>query len=79
VPGVGALTSDDAGPKDLLKTTAASAESTGITNLKLKPASKAKRKLRRGKTVSLTASITFTPDGGSANSQQASVVLKRKR
>ena len=79
VPGVGTLTAADAGPKSLLKPTEAFAETAGTTVLKLKPAKKAKRKLKRGKKVKLTAAVTYTPDGGSANSAEAPVTLKRKK
>jgi subtilisin-like proprotein convertase family protein len=78
IPGPGQLTSDDAGAKDLLKAIGASAQKPGTTMLKVKPAKRTKRKLKRGKKVKLTASVTFTPDGGSANSKQAPVTLKRK-
>ena len=79
IPGPGQLTSDDAGAKDLLKTTDASATKAGTTMLKVKPAKSTKRKLRRGKKVKVTAKITFTPNGGTANSAEAPVKLKRKR
>jgi subtilisin-like proprotein convertase family protein len=79
IPSGGQLTSDDAGSKDLLKTTDAFPETAGTTMLKLKPEKKAKRKLKRGKKVRLTARITYTPNGGSANFAEAPVTLKRKR
>jgi len=79
VPGPGQLTSDDAGSKDQLQTVDGFASAAGITTLKIKPAKSTKRKLKRGKKVNLTAAITFTPTGGSANSTEAPVVLKRKR
>ena len=78
IPGPGKLTSDDAGAKPLLKATDALAERAGPTILKVKPEKRTKRKLRRGKKVKLTARITFTPSGGSANSADAPVVLKKK-
>jgi hypothetical protein len=79
VPGVGALTVADAGQKALIKPADVFAEKAGEVVLKLKPAKKAKRKLKRGKKVKLTAEVTYTPDGGSANSAEAPVTLKRKR
>jgi hypothetical protein len=79
VPGIGTITAVDSGPKSLLKPVEFFAETAGTTVLKLKPASKAKRKLRRGKKVKLTTAVTFTPDGGSANSAEAPVTLKKKR
>ena len=78
IPGPGQLTSDDAGSKDLLKTTDAFVDKAGTTMLKVKPERRTKRKLRRGKKVKLTAEITYTPDGGSAKSADAAVTLKRK-
>jgi hypothetical protein len=79
VPGVGTITAVDAGPKSLLKPADAFAEPAGTTVVELKPAKRAKRKLKRGKKVQLSAAVTFTPDGGSANSTEAPVTLKRKR
>ena len=79
IPFPGQLTSDDAGAKDLLKTTDAFPETAGTTMLKLKPERGAKRKLRRGKKVKLTAAITYTPNGGSPNSTEAAVSLKKKK
>ncbi len=79
IPGPGKLTSDDVdGTKDRLKTTDAFPNAAGTTILKVKPERRTKRKLRRGKKVSLTAEITYTPDGGSANTAEAPVVLKKK-
>jgi subtilisin-like proprotein convertase family protein len=79
IPGPGELTSDDAGSKDLLKTTDAVADKAGTTMLKVKPAKRTKRKLKRGKKVKVTAEITYKPSGGSANSVEAPVKLKLKR
>lgn len=79
VPGPGQLTSDDAGNKDLLRRTEASAAQAGTTTLEIRPVGKAKRKLRRGKKVKLTAEIVYTPDDGTANSAEARVKLKKKR
>ena len=79
VPGIGSIVVIDNAPKSVLKPVEVFAETSGTTVLKLKPAKQAKRKLKRGKKVRLTADITFTPDGGSANSAQAEVVLKKKR
>jgi hypothetical protein len=79
VPGVGTITAVDAGPKSLLKPAETFAETAGTTVLKLKPAKKAKRKLKRGKKVNLTASVIYTPDGGSANDAEAPVTLKKKK
>jgi subtilisin-like proprotein convertase family protein len=78
IPVGGQLTSDDAGGKDRLKTVDAFPETGGTTVLKLKPEKGTKRKLKRGKKVKLTAEITYTPTGGSANSHETPVTLKRK-
>ena len=77
VPGPGQLTSDDAGAKDQLKTVSTAASAAGTIILKVKPSKSTKRKLRRGKKVKLTAKITFTPTGGSANSAETPVKLKK--
>jgi subtilisin-like proprotein convertase family protein len=79
IPNPGTLATDDAGPKDLLKPIEADASKAGKNVVKVKPAKKAKRKLKRGKKVKLTAQITFTPYDGLANSAEAPVTLKRKR
>jgi subtilisin-like proprotein convertase family protein len=79
IPGPGTLGADDAGSDDLLKAVQTDAPKAGTTTITLKPARKAKRKLRRGKKVQLTAAITYTPNDGSANSADAPVTLKRKR
>lgn len=79
VPGVGTITALDAGPKSLLKPAETFAAQPGTAVLELKPAKRAKRKLRRGKKVELTAAVVYTPDGGSANSAEAPVTLKKKK
>ncbi len=79
VPGAGTITAIDDGPKSLLKPAEAFAEQPGTTVLKLKPAKKAKRKLKRGKKIKLTAEVIYTPDGGSANGAEAPVTLKKKK
>jgi subtilisin-like proprotein convertase family protein len=78
VPGAGKITVDDAGAKSLVKTAEASAEKAGTIVIKVKPEKRTKRKLRRGKKIQLTTAITYTPTGGSANSAQAPVTLKKK-
>jgi hypothetical protein len=79
IPNPGTLTAEDAGPKELLKPTSVDASNVGDNTITLKPAKKAKRKLKRGKKVKLTAELTYTPDRGSANSADVPVKLKKKR
>jgi subtilisin-like proprotein convertase family protein len=78
IPNPGTLSSQDAGPKELLKPTETDASSTGKNVITVKPAKRAKRKLKRGKKVSLTAEITYTPYDGVANSAETPVTLKRQ-
>jgi subtilisin-like proprotein convertase family protein len=77
IPNPGTLATDDAGPKDLLKPIETDASNAGKQIVKVKPAKKAKRKLKRGKKVKLTAEITYTPYDGTANSAEVPVKLKR--
>ncbi len=79
IPNPGTLTAADAGPKELLKPTEVNAERAGQTTITLKPAKKAKRKLKRGKKVKLTAELSYTPFDGLANSAQVPVKLKRSK
>jgi subtilisin-like proprotein convertase family protein len=79
VPGPGQITSDDSDSKDRLKTISTFADRGGTFVVQVKPSGTTKRKLRRGKKVRLDTQITFTPDGGTANSKDAPVVLKKRR
>ena len=79
IPNPGTIAAADAGPKGLLKPTELTAEKAGRNVVTLKPARKAKRKLKRGKKVKLTAELTYTPFDGTANSADVAVKLKRKR
>jgi hypothetical protein len=47
--------------------------------LTVKPKGRAKRSLKRKGKVAVKVTITFTPTGGTATSQNRSILLKRKR
>ena len=70
IPNPGTIAAADAGPKELLKPTELNAEKAGKNVVTLKPSKPAKRKLKRGKKVKLTAELTYTPYDGTANSAE---------
>jgi hypothetical protein len=55
------------------------AEAAGEATLVVKPKGKAKKKLNQRGKAKLSAEVTYTPDGGSPNTQTASVKLAKKR
>ena len=52
---------------------------TGDASLKIKPKGKAKKKLKEKGKAKVKARVTFTPTGGTANTQQKPLKLKRDR
>ncbi len=74
VPGAGEL----ALAGDGLKAATATATGPGEVALSVKAAGKAKRQLRRKGKKTLRPSVTFTPAGGTANTESTSVKLVRR-
>jgi subtilisin-like proprotein convertase family protein len=74
VPGPGELAAAD----KAIKPATAQATEAGTVDLLLKPAKKAKKKLKKGKKVKAGVEVTFTPSGGDAAVQDANVTLKKK-
>ena len=74
VPGPGELALAGAG----LKAASAAATGAGEVTLSVKAAGKAKKKLRRKGKKTFEPAVTFTPTGGTANTESTSVKLVRK-
>lgn len=79
VPNPGTITTRDAGPNELLKVTTVEVARAGTIEVAIRPASKAKRKLRRGKKVRLAAEVVYAPYDGSANSTVVPVALRKRQ
>jgi hypothetical protein len=62
-----------------LKPQSATTPAAGEVLLKVKATGKARKKLKKRGKAKLSATITFTPTGGSANSEPAKLKLVRKR
>lgn len=74
VPGAGELALAGAG----LKAASATATGAGEVTLSVKAAGKAKKQLRRKGKKKVSPAVTFTPTGGTANTESTSVKLVRK-
>jgi large repetitive protein len=74
VPGAGELALGGQG----LKAASATAGGAGEVTLSVKAAGKAKKKLRRKGKKTFSPAVTFTPTGGTANTESTSVKLVRK-
>ena len=75
VPGPGVLLVSG----KLLKQTHRAADAAGEYLMPLRLAKSAKQKLKRKHKVRLKASVTFTPDGGTANTLTKKLKIKRKK
>lgn len=62
-----------------VKGAAKRAEGEGAVKLPVKPKGKAKKKLNRRGKATIGAAVTYTPDGGTANTKTTSVKLKKRR
>ena len=78
VNATGVASVDDAAAKNLLKPSSASG-GPGKIVVTLKLTKKAKRKLNEKGKIKINAQITFTPTGGTANSQTAKLKIKQKK
>ncbi len=65
--------------KRLLKPSSATASGAGEVKVKVKLAKPAKQKLKKKHKVKVNAAITFTPTGGSANTDIAKLKVKSKK
>ena len=89
VPGPGAVQVVDAGGqaasaraaagKRLLKPSAATAPAAGAVKVKLKLVRAAKKRLKAKGRVKVRAAITYTPTGGTANTQTKALKIRRKK
>ena len=84
--GTATITTNAAGPgtfslagKGLKGQQATLGNTVGTVSLPVVATGKAKRKLKRQGKAKVNASVTFTPEGGSANTQSESVKLIKKR
>jgi phosphotransferase system HPr-like phosphotransfer protein len=80
VPGAGVIDVNDANAskkKLLLKHSSATASGAGAVKVTLKLTTTAKRKLKQTGKVKVKAAITFTPTGGTANTQTKGLKVKR--
>ena len=80
VPGPGTVQVKDASAskkKLLLKPSSATASGAGTVKVTLKLTKTAKEKLKKKGKVKVRAAITFTPTGGSANSQTKALKVKK--
>ena len=80
VPGAGAIDVNDANAsksKRLLKHSSATASGPGTVTVTLKLTKAAKRTLKKKGKVKVKAAITFTPAGGTANTQNKRLKVKK--
>ncbi len=80
VPGAGAIAVNDAhaaNKKLLLKPSSASAGGAGSYKVTLKPTKRAKKKLKHKLKLKVKAAVTFTPTGGTANTEDKVLKLKK--
>jgi hypothetical protein len=88
VPNAGIVTAGDAAftaatsakkRKPLVKSVTATTTAAGTVTLTLKPTSAGRKVLAHKKRLKVSVSVTFTPTGGTAASQQTQVTLKKKK
>jgi hypothetical protein len=82
VPGAGELSLSGQGVKAQQAARPVATQAVagpGVVNLKVKAKGKAQRKLNRTGRARVKVTITFTPVGGTANSQQTKIKLQKKR
>jgi hypothetical protein len=80
VPGAGGIDVNDANAskrKPLLKPSSATASGAGTVEVALKLTKAAKKKLKQKDRVKVNAAITFTPTGGTANTQDKALKVKK--
>jgi subtilisin-like proprotein convertase family protein len=68
---------DAAAKKKRLKPSSATASGPGTVTVKLKLTKTAKKKLKQKRKVKVNAAITFTPTGGTANTESAKLKIKK--